>query len=105
MIYIILALAMGVHIADWLQTRWISVFGEITGIYETNKLLGRKPRLPIVDAYFSAALILLCGAVVGLRYVNEWAAIALGVIWLLVEFYFVIRNRELKIGFYFGMKY
>ena len=99
---IALAIAIALHCADWLQTRWISSQGALNGIHETNKILGPHPSLRQVDMYFAIALVGLLIIVMAAYHLEGWIGLVLAALWAGVELYFVVRNRRLGIGFYFG---
>lgn len=97
-----IALAIALHCADWLQTRWISSQGALNGIHETNKILGPRPSLRQVDMYFALTLAWMLSVVISSYQLVPIIGIGVAALWAGVELYFVVRNRRLGIGFYFG---
>ncbi len=95
MISLIFILTTIVHIADWLQTRWISKNGKDKGFWETNVFLGTYPSLATVNIWFVTAFVLLTVLVFNLPF---WYGLILVLGWFIVEIYHVISNYKKGIG-------
>ncbi|MDH5301143.1 MAG: hypothetical protein OEW58_07260 [Gammaproteobacteria bacterium] len=87
------------HVADWGQTRDISVHCNSGGSYsETNLLLGRCPSLAEVNSYFLGTAILHTGAayLIPHKYRRAFQLSTLG-----MQLNFVNNNKQIGLKFNF----
>jgi hypothetical protein len=104
--WIALAVPLVLHLADWLQTRWIVTEGRHRqypggppgAVYvELNPFLGRAPGLLAVDLWFLWLGAVLFALVVALP---SPFGVVLALVWALVEGFYAVRNASRGIRFF-----